>query len=112
MPVAVAKILKFVPGVGLGRIIAAARARGRRIGRDDGCARIEKQSDVALQVNGIAEIISRREANDAAAGCGRGVDGFVDSWRVQSFAIASSAESSYVERAAGCWSCVCLAGAD
>ena len=108
VPVAVAKILKFVPGVGLGRIVAAARARGRRVGSHDGRARVEKQSDVALQVDGVAEIISRREAHDAAACRGCRVDRFIDSGRVQSFAVAGGAESSYVESAPGGRVCLCL----
>ena len=42
VPVAVTEVLKFVPCVGLGRIIAAACAGGRSFSRDDGRAGIEK----------------------------------------------------------------------
>ena len=54
---------------------------------------------MALQVDGITEIISRREPNGAAACCRRRVDGLVDGRRVESLAIAGGAESSYIERA-------------
>ena len=108
VPVAVAKILKFVPGIGLGRIVAAARARGRRVGSHDGRTRVEQQSDVALQVDGIAEIISRREAHDTAACRGCRVDRFIDGGRVQSLAVAGGAESSYVESAPSGRVCLCL----
>ena len=94
VPVAVAKVLKLVPRVGLGRIIAAAGAFGRRVRGHNGRARIERQSDVALQVDGVAEIAARRETNDAATCCGCGVDGFVNRPRVQSFAVACGAEGS------------------
>ena len=97
MPVTVAKILKLVPRIRLGRIIATADSLGRRVRGHDGCARVEKQSDMALQVDRITEIAAGRKSNDASAG-GRGsIDGLVDRRRVQALAIAGSSEGSYVE---------------
>ena len=57
---------------------------------------------MALQMDGVAEIVPSRELNNSSTRSGRGFDGFVDGWSVQSLAIAGSAEGSHVESAAGC----------
>src|ERR1700730_7192969 len=102
MPVTVSKILKLVPCVRLGRIVATASTRGRRLRCYDGRARVEKQRDMALQVDRITEIASGRKSNDASAAGRRGIDRFVDRWRIQSFSIAGSPVGPYVERLADC----------
>ncbi len=102
MPVTVSKILKLVPCIGLGRIIATAWAPGRRVRCHDGRAWVEKERDMALQVDRITEIASGRKSNDASAAGRRGIDGFVDRRRIQSLAIAGSPVRPYVERVADC----------
>src|ERR1700746_1177066 len=92
VPVAVAEVLKLVPGVGLRRIVTAACAGSGRISCNDGRARTEIQLDIALQTNRVAEIRSNRNGNRAATRSGCGINGLVDGVGVESFAVALSAE--------------------
>src|ERR1700680_766341 len=101
MPVAMAEILKLVPGVRLGWIIAAAGACRGRVRSHDGRDGIKIQNDVALQVDRVAEIASGRESNDAPTRGSRCFDGFVDGGCVYRFAVAGSSEDPYVEGAKG-----------
>jgi len=51
---------------------------------------------MALQMDGVAEITSGREAYDAATAVGGRVDGLVDGGRIESLSVPVGPESSYV----------------
>src|ERR1700730_2392676 len=101
MPVAVAEILKLVPGVWFGRIVAATCGRSGRIASHDRLDGVSIQRDVALQVDRVAEIASGREPDDAPTRGSRCLDGSVDGWRVQCLAVTLGSERSDVKISAG-----------
>ena len=105
MPVVVAVILVSIPrGFGLGGVIGAAVITGlfagkRRVGGDDGSALQQMQMDQALEVNGEAEIASRREDDHpATSGC-RCFNGAIDGLGVEGLAVAGGAVLADVEDA-------------
>src|ERR1035438_1161263 len=59
LEMAVTEVLVHVPLIGLG-VIESAGSVSRRIGRNDRCAVVQVQRDVALQSDGIGKIIDRK----------------------------------------------------
>ena len=80
---AVAEILVLVPLVGLGQIVSAARRPSGGSAAMMVAPGVEVQRDVALQMDGIAQIIAGREMHRPAARRRRGVDGLVDGGGVE-----------------------------
>ncbi len=103
VPVAMAVILEGVPGrVGLGCIVGAAVVASgfacfRRVGGQDRAAPRKIQIDVAAQVDGEAQIGSRREEEHAPSRCGNGFDRSVDGRCVDSLTIAGRSVRPHVE---------------
>ena len=100
VPMIVAEVLDSFP---TGRWIRRNRRRtrwacgvgskiGGRIRGEDGCAGLEMQRDVALEVDGITKVSSGGEADGSASGRCGGFDGFVDRWGVERVAVAFGAE--------------------
>jgi hypothetical protein len=97
--VAVAEILVEVVLVRLRRVVAASL--GRRLGREERGAGTELQRDVALQMNGVAQVRPRGQEHGPAAGRGGGLDGRVDGRRVHGPAVALRAEGPHVVEGPG-----------
>ena len=95
--VAVAEILVLVPFVRLGHVEPAAGALRGRVGRNDGRPCIQVQRDVALQMDGIAQVIAGREHHRSAARRAGCFNGLVDRRRVERFAVARGPKRPHVE---------------
>ena len=95
--IAMAAVLKTAECVRLRFVIGVHVLRRTENGR----AGVNKQMNVALQMNRAAQISSGGNQNGAAAGIRRGVDGFVDGRTVERRAIASGAEVADVEKISG-----------
>src|SRR5581483_10412254 len=96
-----AEVLELVPLVRLGEIISigVSVARLRRIRRYNARTLFQVKRDVALQMDGVGEIIARREVNRPAA-CRRcGCNRFLDDCRVQTPAVALRTQRFHVEYA-------------
>ena len=74
----------------------------RGIGGEDGGALVEMEMDVALEVDGEAEIGSGGKEDEAAAGSCSGFNGAIDGGRIEGFAVAGGAVLAHVEQGAGC----------
>ncbi len=96
---AVAEVLILVPFIWLGRVVAAGRSFGRRVGGEQCGALIEVERDVVLQMNRVARISAGGKIHRAATRCRRGLDGLVDGVGVERLAVAGGAEVFDVERA-------------
>src|SRR3984957_776916 len=98
-PMVVTVVLISVPSsVGL-RQVVTARSRRNRISRDDDRVLIQRDRDVALEVNGIAQIIPGGKVDRTSSGCVGGFDRAIDRWRVDGLAVAGCAEELHVEDA-------------
>src|SRR5262249_34916923 len=87
---------KISPRVRL-EVVVAGLARLRLVGCDDRSAGIEHQSDVAFEPDRIAEILSSRKNDRAAAGCASRINGFVDRGCVQSLSVSACAVLAHIE---------------
>ena len=87
----VTEILIGLGGVAFGRVVDLS------IGGDDGCAVVEIQADIALEMNGGAKILPGGEMHRAAALIAGGIDGAVDGDAVERFAVAGCAKGTNVE---------------
>lgn len=79
VPVIVPEVLISLPQLrGLGIVVAAGLALGRRIRGNDHRAPIEKKGYVAFEVDGIAEIISGGTTHGSSTGGSGCLDGAID----------------------------------
>jgi hypothetical protein len=103
VPVVVAVVLEgVVGGLGLGGVVSAAHVAGglvrqRRGGGFNDGALGEEEVDLALEPDGEAHVGAGREYDCSATGCVSGLDGLVDGWGVDGFAVALSAVGANVE---------------
>ena len=97
--VAVAEILVLVPFVWLGHVEPAAGSLRGSVGRNDGRPLIEVERDVALEMDGVAEVIAGGEQHRTAARRVGRFNGLVDGRRVERLAVARGAKRPHVEEA-------------
>jgi len=96
MPVVMAEVLVGVPGIfGLREVIATGTG-GCWFGRDDNRVLIEVERHVALEADGIAQVVPGWEPHRASTRRGRSFDSAVDSGSVNRLAIPNCAENLYV----------------
>ncbi len=81
----VAEVLIFAESIGLGGVVAIARA-------DDGGVVVEEEADIALEMNGGGEVFAGREIDRAAAGVVTFLDGEIDGGRVIGETVGGGAE--------------------
>ncbi len=102
VPVGVTVILVRMPGrIGLGRVIAASGSIGRLGCRQNRRPLIQKQRDIAFQVDGIARIRSRREVNHPATCSRRRINRLIHRRRVDGSSVTDRAKPSHRKEAAG-----------
>src|SRR5262249_42196021 len=95
VPVTVPEVLIFIPFIRFGRIILDLI---RSVGRDNRCALIEIQRDIAFEMNRYRQVISCRKINGAASGGSRRLDAPVDRRSVEYFPIANRTKRFNVKK--------------
>src|SRR5215471_4573023 len=82
MTVAEILIDEIAIDVGL-EVVVAGLSGLRLVGGDDRRALIEKERDIALHADRVAEIVARRERDGSTARGGCSLDGLVDGCRIE-----------------------------